>query len=49
MSEALAAWRVKVVVVQLDDSVREGIRAAQVRQIMVNPTAAPPPEANSLD
>lgn len=45
MAEALSAWKVQVLVVELDDDVREGIRAAQVRQRMVNPSAEPPPGA----
>ena len=45
MSEALVAWGVKVLVVELDAEVREGIRAAQVRQQMVNPSAEAPPGA----
>jgi hypothetical protein len=42
MSEALAAWNVRVYVVGLEGSVRDGIRAAQVRQEMVNPEAPAP-------
>ncbi|MBA2638328.1 MAG: hypothetical protein H0U79_08960 [Solirubrobacterales bacterium] len=45
MSAALSAWGVTVLVVELDDAVRDGIRAAQARQVMVNPTATPPPDA----
>lgn len=45
MSEALATWGIKVLVVDLDEEVRDGIRAAQVRQQMVNPEAAAPPDA----
>jgi len=45
MSEALATWNVTVLVVELEDAVRDGIRAAQARQVMVNPTASPPPDA----
>jgi hypothetical protein len=41
MAEALASWAVTVLVVELADDVREGIRVAQVRQVMVNPTAIP--------
>lgn len=41
MAEALAAWGVTVLVVELDGSVRDGIRAAQARHTMVNPS--PPP------
>jgi hypothetical protein len=37
MSAALEAWSIKVVVVQLDEDVRQDIRAAQARQVMVNP------------
>jgi hypothetical protein len=49
MAEAMAAWGVKVLVVELDRSVQEGIQAAQARQVMVNPSAVSPPEANSTD
>jgi hypothetical protein len=45
MSVALVAWGVKVVVVELDDSVRDDIQAAQVRQVMVNPTTVLPPRS----
>lgn len=41
MSEALASWKIKVLVIDLETDVRDGIRAAQARQVMVNPTAAP--------
>jgi hypothetical protein len=44
MAEALAAWNVRVFVVELEGSIRDGIRTAQVRQEMVNPQAAAPPE-----
>jgi hypothetical protein len=40
LGEALARWKVEVLVVDLDDAVREGIRAAQVRQVMVNTAPA---------
>lgn len=43
MSEALATWGIKVLV-ELDEDVRDGIRAAQVRQQMVNPAAPPDAE-----
>jgi len=45
MSEALATWSIKVLVVEVDARVREGIKAAQVRQQMVNPAAVPPVDA----
>jgi hypothetical protein len=45
MSDALATWGITVLVVELDNAVRDGIRAAQVRQEMVNPAAAPPADA----
>jgi hypothetical protein len=41
LSEALATWGIAVLVVELDQAVRDGIRAAQVRQEMVNPAAPP--------
>lgn len=44
-SEALATWGIKVLVVELDEDVRDGIRAAQVRQQLVNPEALAPPNA----
>jgi hypothetical protein len=44
LSEALATWNVTVYVVELAGSVRGGIRAAQVRQEMVNPDATASPE-----
>jgi hypothetical protein len=37
LAEALRTWGVDVVVVELDDDVRDGLRAAQTRQVMVNP------------
>jgi hypothetical protein len=43
MSEALAAWNVKVYVVELEGTIRDGIRSAQVRQEMVNPEAPASP------
>lgn len=36
LSEALTTWDIKVVVVELDDAVRDEVLAAQARQIMVN-------------
>src|SRR4051812_5843565 len=45
MAEALATWGIKVLVVEIDADAREGIRAAQVRQQMVNPSAAAPADA----
>lgn len=45
MSEALSTWGITVLVVELDDEVRDGIRTAQVRQQMVNPGAAAPADA----
>lgn len=37
LAEALATWRIDVLVVELEDAVRAGLRDAQVRQVMVNP------------
>jgi len=37
LAEAVKAWGIEVVVVPLDQNVRDGLRAAQVRQVMVNP------------
>ncbi|MEA2188298.1 MAG: hypothetical protein QOK16_3309 [Solirubrobacteraceae bacterium] len=42
LSEALRAWGIKVIVVDLDQAVRDSILLAQARQIMVNPDTAPP-------
>jgi hypothetical protein len=44
MAEALAAWKVKVYVVELEGSASDGIRAAQARQEMINPEAPASPE-----
>jgi hypothetical protein len=41
LSEALRTWEIEVVLVDLDDEVRTDLRAAQVRQIMVNPSGPP--------
>jgi hypothetical protein len=45
LSEALNTWCVEVIVADLDESVREGLREAQVRQVMVNVEAAADAEA----
>ncbi len=45
VSEALATWKVEVLVVEIDAEVRHRIRAAQVRQQMVNPAAQAPEDA----
>lgn len=47
LAEALTTFEVEVLVVDLDPEVRAGIRAAQVRQVMVNtaPTADAGPDA----
>jgi hypothetical protein len=37
LSEALSSWEIEVLIVDLDDPVRAGLRDAQVRQVMVNP------------
>jgi hypothetical protein len=47
MSEALASWRIKVLVIELDTAMSDGIRAAQARQVMVNPNAEPPAGASA--
>lgn len=44
IAEALSTWGIDVVVVELGEDVRNGIRA-EVRQQMVNPSAAPPADA----
>ena len=38
LAAAVNAWEIEVIVAELDDAVREGIRAAQARQVMVNPS-----------
>jgi hypothetical protein len=38
LAASLAAWEIEVIVTELDDRVRSGLRAAQARQVMVNPT-----------
>jgi hypothetical protein len=38
LSEALSSWEIEVLIVDLDDAVRAGLRDAQVRQVMVNPS-----------
>lgn len=43
VSKALALWGIEVLVAELGEPVREGIRAAQLRQKMVSPTAPLPP------
>ena len=45
MAEALSTWGIDVIVVELEEDVRNGIRAAQARQQMVNPSAVPPADA----
>lgn len=42
VSQALATWGVEVLVIELDQAVRDDIRDAQVRQVMVNSAALPP-------
>jgi hypothetical protein len=37
LAEALRSWKIEVVIVELDEAMRSGLRAAQVRQVMVNP------------
>lgn len=36
-AEALKTWNIEVFVAEIDDEVRDGLRAAQLRQRMVNP------------
>lgn len=40
LAESLRDWEVDVIVVELDESIRDGLRVAQVAQVMVNPTTA---------
>jgi len=42
LAEALATFNIEVIIVELDDAVRQGIRDAQVRQVMVNTGPAAP-------
>ena len=42
LSEALDTWNIRVIVVDIDQAVRDSILAAQARQIMVNPEASAP-------
>lgn len=37
LAAAVLAWDIEVVVAELDEAVREGIRSAQVQQVMINP------------
>ncbi|MFZ1996011.1 MAG: hypothetical protein WAU75_18010 [Solirubrobacteraceae bacterium] len=46
MSEALTSWKITVLVVELGADIREGICAAQARQVMINPSAEPPAGAS---
>jgi len=39
LAEALTTWGIEVIVTELDEPVRAGLRDAQARQIMVNPAA----------
>lgn len=39
LAEALRTWEIDVMAVDLDEDVRAGLRAAQVRQVMVNPSS----------
>lgn len=36
LAEAVATWDVEVIVIELDEAVREGLRSAQARQTMAN-------------
>jgi hypothetical protein len=40
LASAIATWGIEVLVVELDETIRDGIRAAQARQVMVNPPPA---------
>jgi hypothetical protein len=41
LAASLAAWDIEVIIVELDEQVRSGLRAAQARQVMANPTQDP--------
>ncbi len=46
LAEALQTWRIEVVVAELEPAVRDGLRTAQIRQVMVNepaPSSTPDP------
>lgn len=47
LAESLRAWRVEVLTVDLDEDVRAGLRSAQARQVMVNPTLVAASEAST--
>lgn len=40
LAEAVSTWGIEVVVVDLPAEVREGLNAAQLRQVMINPDTA---------
>jgi hypothetical protein len=42
LAEALGLWEIEVLVVELDDAVRAGLRDAQSRQVMINPPTLSP-------
>jgi hypothetical protein len=44
LAESLRTWGVEVLAVDLDEEVRAGLRSAQARQVMVNPTLAAAPD-----
>lgn len=37
LAAAVLAWDIEVVVAELEEAVRGGIRSAQARQVMINP------------
>jgi hypothetical protein len=47
LAEALRTWRIEVFVANLDADVRAGLRSAQARQVMVNPSGAATSQAIS--
>lgn len=49
LAEALRAWEVAVLIAELDDDVRAGLRAAQARQVMVNLSSAGEEKAPTVD
>jgi hypothetical protein len=46
LASALTTWGIEVIVVELDELVRAGLRDAQARQVMVNPPAHAPGDAD---
>ena len=41
LAESLRTWRIQVIVVELEEAVRDALLVAQARQIMINPDLPP--------